>query len=167
MPPGKLAQVIGGGDHGVLGGSLVAVLGGDELQLDRLAAAAREQPLRVFAGAIVHRLDERGGPVRRVQHDEGQSSRDDPVEDPLAGLPRHVAVPHVAPPDEHLAGIEGGVGETLVGIVQPCRLHRQTALRAQMLGDRVTQKVVVRLLLARLALVPYQHSDVTHAAQYG
>ena len=162
---GKLAHMVRGRDHGVAGGSLVAVLGRDELQLYSLVSVAREQPPRVFAGAMVHRLDERGGPVRRVQHDEGQPTRDDPVDDPPAGLRGHVAVPHVAPPDEYPAGIESLVGKTLAGIVQRGRLHRQTALRAQMGGDRVAEKVVVRRLLARLPLVPHQHPDVTHARQ--
>jgi hypothetical protein len=97
--------------------------------------------------------------VGRVERDQGETPVLDPPDDRLAGLGLDLGLPHVPPPDQHIAMVEHIVPEPLAGIVEADRADREAWLLAEVGGDLVPEEVRVRHLLRRLLLVPNDHSE--------
>ena len=113
-----------------------------------------EGAVDVGPGPLVHRLDERGGPVGRVEGDEDEPAVADPFHDSPPRLRLHLGLTNMPPPDEDVGVVEERVSDPLLGVVELHRTDREPRLLLQMGGDCVAEKVVVGLLLRRLLLVP-------------
>ena len=99
--------------------------------------------------------------MRGMQRDERQPAREHALHHGLHA--RVVLLFHtaVAPEDEHVRGIECGVAESLLRIIEPCGLHHQTRQLLQVRRDGFAEEFfAVGLLLLRLLLVPDENADV-------
>ena len=96
-----------------------------------------------------------------MQGEECQLAGLNPVDDRLAISRRNLPLPHVPPPDEHIAVIQYIGADAFVRIILPHRMHLQARLGLEMIGNGVTKEILVRRLLSRLLLVPNHHANVS------
>lgn len=89
-----------------------------------------------------------------MQPDERQLSAFDSGNDVLRHLRRDVVVPDMPPPNQHVGVVEQTCRQSLLRLIDVRRDHPQPRLLAEVIGDRVAEKILVRLLLSRLLLVP-------------
>jgi hypothetical protein len=112
----------------------------------------------VLDAAPVHRFDKRLGPVSRVQSDQVDLAGQNAIQNSPRIVVRHVPLPGMSPPDDHVGPFEIPDGQSLLGVVERDRSKLQIIRRRlQTRDDFVAQKVVVRLRLPRLPLVPDKH----------
>src|SRR5438477_12030906 len=71
----------------------------------------------------------------------------------------HFRLPHVPPPNQHLAIVQDGIGKALFGIVEVDRFNRKIRKGLKIRRDLVAEKVWVSLLLRGLLLVPDDNFD--------
>ena len=107
-------------------GSSIAVAEAGE---DRVRAVDRPEPLALAGLAPAqgaggaHQADEGLGEVARVQHDQAHALVH-PGGHPGGDLVGDLAVRLVAPPDQHVGGVEPGLGQAVLGLVEGGGLGR-------------------------------------------
>ena len=146
--------------QGVLFWCRVAPRRRDDLKLNRFALGGREGLLRVLDGPVVHRLDEGGRPVGRVESYELELAGLDFFKDRLAPGGGDLALSAMHPHDQDIGLIEQGVGESLPGVIQSHRLDLEVLEALQVFGDVVSQEVLIGGFLGGLLRVPDQHADL-------
>jgi len=83
-----------------------------------------------------------------VQRQKRQLAGLNPVDDRLAIRGRDLPLPHVAPPDKHIALVQYIGADAFVWIILPHRAHLQARLGLEMIGNCVAEEIFVCRLLS-------------------
>ena len=137
----------------------------EELPLRRRTLAFRQCLNRIRLRALLHEPHKRLRPMSGMQRDERESVIEHALYHGLGA--RVVLLLHAAmtPDDECVGGIKRGVAQSLLGIIEPRRLHGKSRLFFQMRSEGFTGKFfTISLLLLGLLLVPYKDADVIRGA---